>query len=464
MSRLHANQWRTLRPEATLRSLRARRWIAIIPFVLAVLLVTACADDDGDRQFATDPRTPRPTEPVASPADAAPIDRQRPVASPEALVDRRGAPQVIYGLFDRTLWSFGPDGQQQVANGVVEAFDASPGGERVAIVTSSFDGGETTYDIAVLAPDGEVDQRFDAVLTVATTAATPDARAGDGAGVSLSWAPQGRHLLFAHPSGRLVDISIAGDVREIETRASLAGIVQADWSPRGDAIGVVIRDQSGAGRLALIDPEEQPSGLNVIAPIGDASGTERSVEAFAWKAHGDGVLYLEGIWSQSGVTEGRVVAWDQASNSTQVMATGGQAGPAGSVASFGIAPDGKAVVYSVWLPTPDGWSFIGIFVRSLVHGEVYRVPVDTDVTVLETWWIRDGLAWALVEGPPAEAASIELRMVDGSGVRHQLGTVDIAVPDMQDASPVAPVASPVATPVAPHGTPEATPVAATPAA
>lgn len=461
MSRLQANQHQLKRPELTLRSLCVRRVLPLCLSILAVLLVAACADDDGDRQFATDPRTPKPTEPlaVASPAEMSPIETDMPQASPETLVDRRGSPQTIYAEIDGVLWAFSTEGPRQVTSDAIVAFDASPSGHRVATVTQQQDGVRTRYDIVVLTPDGEVDQRFGEVLTIEAQEATPGTTASSGEDVYLSWAPQGRHLLLAHPSGRLIDVSLDGEVREVETRDALDGLVQADWSPRGDTIGVVVRDQDGMGQLALIEPSDEPAGVNVIAPVGDGSGVERSVATFAWKANGDGVIYLEGVPAEAGLDGGRIVSWDLSTNATRVVATGGQAGPTGSVLAFELAPDGKAIAYSVWLPSTDGWSFNGIYVRSLRHGEVYRVPVDPDVTVVDLWWYEKGLAWAVVEGAPDEASTVEVRVIDGRGERAELGAVALA-----------PGATPMASPAAPDGSPapehpgDVTPTMATPGA
>jgi hypothetical protein len=80
----------------------------------------------------------------------------------------------------------------------------------------------------------------------------------------------------------------------------------------------------------------------------------------------------------------------------------------------------------------------------MIDGQLYRVQVDVDATVLRTWWLRDGLAWAVVMGDPAGAASVQVSYVDAGGDRTSLGAIG---------------ATPMASPVA--GTPQASPVAAT---
>jgi hypothetical protein len=225
-------------------------------------------------------------------------------------------------------------------------------------------------------------------------------------------------------------------------------------SPRGDTIGVVIRDEEGDGSLALLDMAEKPAGVNVIAPIGHG----KSVERFAWQPRGDGVLFLEGQRREGEVTSGTLVGWDRASNATRIIATGGQAGPTGSISWFTLAPDGKAVAYGVAVLTGEGWSFSGLYVRSLVFGQVYRVPVSGSDSVTDARWLDGGLAWIATDEAPGATQDVRIEWIDGSGQRRQIGEVAIG-----GATPVAtPIASPV--PASPAASPVATPIEATPGA
>jgi dipeptidyl aminopeptidase/acylaminoacyl peptidase len=443
MSMLQANQ-RHVTGGAQRGGWARRLGIAVL--AMLVMLLAACADDESGRQFANDPKTPRPT-PTAVPGTMTPADEvapARPAASPQTLVDRRGAPDAGWWLFDGALWAIGDGQPRAVVRGDVLAFAPAPDGRRVAAVTES--GG--VYRIDIYALDGERVERFDDVLRVPRATATPVAAGAVASPVMLDWSPQGSRLLLAHASGVLVDVPFDGEPRRIETRVPLERIAQAAWSPRGDAIAVLTRDERGGGSLALVDPAVEPAPVDVIAPVGQGADGAVSVEAFEWKPRGGGIVFIQATRSDDGPQGGMVVAWDRSTNSTRILATGGQGGPTGSVTWISVAPDGKAVAYIVSIPGGDGASFVGLFVRSMIDGQLYRVQVDVDATVLRTWWLRDGLAWAVVMGDPAGAASVQVSYIDAGGDRTSLGAIGAR-----------PGATPMASPVA--GTPQASPVAAT---
>jgi hypothetical protein len=451
-------------------------WIAIV--LLALILAACGTDDSGDRQFANDPKTPQPTatETSGSPGVAAPVAPRPAPASPETLVDRRGAPETAYWLHDGALWAIGAVPPHQVANGVL-AYAPAPDGTRVAVLVNDESNAGSTYRIDIHDRDGAVERTFDDVLLPAVAATPSTAPADVGPSVSLDWSPQGNRLLLATGSGALIDVPFDGEIREIETRTQLTGLVRADWSPRGDVIAALTRDEHDNGSLALIDPATEPAQVSVIAPVGRPDEGVKSVEAFEWKPRGDGVLFIQARRSGEHAAGGMIVSWDRSTNSTQVMATGGQGGPSGAVTSLSVAPDGKAVAYIVSVPSGDDWSFIGLFVRSLVDGQLYRVPVDADASVTQTWWLRDGLAWGAEVGDPSEATEVQFRYVDGLGDRVDLGAIGAAPGATPAASPMpsTPAASPVvaspgaslvpATPVSsPAATPAASPAVASPAA
>ena len=464
MSRLQAIHRKSAAPESGTLAVRARRFLFLATMMLVALLIVACADDSDNRQFANDPVTPRPTAttPLGTPETAAPVEPAAPLASPETLVDRRGAPSVIYAQIAGQLWSFDGDRARQVSTDDVAAYAASPSGLQVAVVTTRYLDAETVFRIIVYESDGDVVHEFEDVLRVGRDSATPVPDFEEA--VHLSWAPQGRRLLLSHVSGQLVDIPFDGKVEEIETRTSIAGVIQAEWSPRGDQIGLVRRSANGGGLLSLVDPGQEPARVNVIAPVGVTSGPAKSVEAFAWRPSGDGVLFLQGQRDDAGVTHAQLLSWDYASNTTRVIATGGQGGPTGSITSFAIAPDGKAVAYTISFRSGSEWAFSGLFVRSLKHGQVYRVPIAGDATVIAVRWMRDGLAWGMVGGAHSADESVTFQRIDRGGNAIDLGSVVQAPAAPPVASPVAgqASASPVAAPATPGASPVASPPVATP--
>jgi hypothetical protein len=433
--------------------------------LILMVSATACMDDTDNRQFATDPRTPQPTptEELAEPMGATPAAPAQPLGSPQALVDRRGAPEAVYTIVDGALWAVNESGIAAVTRAPL-ASASSPNGHHVAVLRARDD--SDAIDIEIYTPDGELEQAIETVLDLPAQATPSDGAVGEGA-ISLTWAPQGGRLLLAHADGQLVDITLEGTVEPIETRSSITGVVQARWSPRGDQIGVVIRDAAGYGRLALIDPTDEPASVNVIAPVGEVSGEAASVESFGWKPYGDGVLFLQGNPVAGGVRNGQIVSWDEASNTTQVVATGGQAGPSGSIRQFSVAPDGRAVAYTIDIATQDGWEFSGLYVRSLSHTQLYEVSLNPEMAVIAFWWLGDGLAWTSVESGAGTPVVIAAQWIDGLGNQRTLGRIRIAPESAPLATPVAatPGVSPLATPVVATtvGTPVATPAPSPPA-
>ncbi len=434
---------------------------------LALMLVaTGCADDSDDRQFASDPRTPveEPTQ-AATPVTDADSAAPQTLASPEALVDRRGAPTAIYVYADDALRSVDGEDATVVAQADLVAYAASPGGDQVAVVTAdSSERSETVYSISIYDADGKLARNFDDVLRVDVATATPGAAAATpnanmtDAGfpaIDLSWAAQGGRLLLTHSAGRLVDVPLDGEPRAIETRSSLVGAFQGDWSPRGDAIGVLLRNDEGISELALITPGDEPASVTVIAPAGGPSGSSATVESFAWKSNGSGVFFLEARRSGEGLRGGTIVQWDQASNSTSIVATGGQAGPAGSVTWFSVSPDGRAIIYRVALPSGDELIFNGLYLRSLDTGQVYRVPVPPSADVTTAGWVSDGLVWSQRTSSPAEGTTVDIVFIDSGGAQTEIASYAVDAAATTVASPAGsatqsgtPVASPMASPAA----------------
>lgn len=437
--------------------------------IVAILLAaTACAEEEDDRQFASDPRTPvaAPTEP-ATPATGGDAVVTTAAASPEALVDRRGAPSTAFADAPGGLWAVDGSGAELVVEGEILAFAASPGGDQVAVAeVDTSDPSETAYSVSIHGHDGAIVDTFANVLRDSDNSATPvDGSSATPAGnamspgptIDLSWAAQGDRLLLTHSEGYLVDIPLDGEPRSIETTSPIDGALQADWSPRGDVIAVLMRDEAGQGELALVAPTEEPAGVTVIAPTAGATESRNSVDAFAWKANGSGVFYLEAELTESGPRNGSINQWDRESNSTSIVATGGQAGPSGSVTWFSVSPDGRAIMYRVVIATDDELSFNGLYVRSLDTGQVYRVPVSPSASVMEAWWIDSGVVSSQVSTTDSGTV-LEFIKIAADSEQTRIVSYPLGASATPVASPVgSPEASPVASPSAPHeATPEET--------
>jgi hypothetical protein len=154
---------------------------------------------------------------------------------------------------------------------------------------------------------------------------------------------------------------------------------------------------------------------------------------------------------------GTIVQWDHSSNSTSIVATGGQAGPAGSVTWFAVSPDGRAIMYRVALPDGDGLTFNGLYLRSLDTGQVYRVPVSVIADVTEAWWVAEGLVWSQLATSQAEGTMVEIVFIDAGGAQTQIASYALEAAASPVASPVG-AATPIGTPAeSPVASPSATP-------
>lgn len=427
-----------------------------------MVVLGGCAEDTSERQFANDPRTPNPTPTVAvSEISAATPFEVKAESSPEAVVARRGAPDFIYAYIDGALRSFDGSKQQVVFDGPIEAFDASPSGHKVAVVTSSTpQTGDIAYSVEVFDEQGTRELRFEDVLRADSVRATPTSDSTASEQVAISWAPQGGHVLLSTFGGELVDIPLAGKPTPIQTRSPLQGIFKAKWSPRGDAIGVLMRDENGRGELATVTTGVEPAVVSIIAPAGESTGGEKTIERFAWRANGAGILYLEMRRTDTGLVDGKIIDWDMESNTSSIIATGAQVGPSGSVTSLSVSADGKAVLYSISVVIDGEWSFSGIYVRTLADGRVYQIPIEGESRVTAAWWKKNGIVWTQSADSAGDGTVITMYMITADGVRIELARFDTG----DEAG--TPAASPVtgATPVL-GGTPAgATPVTTTPLA
>ena len=143
-------------------------WIGLL---LAALVLAGCADDEGDRRFANDPRTPQSTA-VRTPSPTMPVEvppPARPKASPEALVDRRGDPAAAWWQADGSVWVVGEGELREVVRDGALAYAPGPGGNRVAVVTA----GDRAYRIDIYDRDGKRTETFEDVLEVPTAAGSP---------------------------------------------------------------------------------------------------------------------------------------------------------------------------------------------------------------------------------------------------------------------------------------------------
>jgi hypothetical protein len=463
------------------RPIQRRRLAAA---ALGVLMLggalSACSDGDSGRRFANDPI---PTLPL--PTATATLDPDRPAtpsvggvgepdqsapSGPLALLDARGAPRRLYFLVDGSLWTIGAAGDDPrpiyspPAGATIRAIATAPGvkADEVALlvgepapvdatpaaspvatpVPSSPEAAapaETTT-LLVLDPAGGEIRRLAALERSLDPAATggQSPRA-----IALTWPPQGGRLLAAFDPGGVVTVPPGGEPALL-VPGDVGQALTAAWSPAGDAVAVVATDPvTGRAKLLVSRVADGAAGPPLEVAPGTASA---DVTATAWLPDGSGLLYAE---AESGSAAGSGDLFFVASDGTQrrLVASTGRAAPVARVLAIAVAPDGRAVAYTVGIPDPTG---IGTLFHSLwlqdlkAGGKATRLPAKPGGFVTDLWWTDGGLVWrsGTIGTSSPDEKSFVLERLDASGV-----PLTIFVHEPTTATPAAsPVASPVASP------------------
>ncbi len=455
VSMSQSREWRT-----THKLANRRRFHAIASLIIVAGLLVACADESGpvdDRRFANDPVT-RAVE-VATPTEAPPpavAPTPPPAGSPEALLHVQGGPVVLYVQTDETIDivdTVDPERRRSIAIAPARIVDlaGAPNGDQVAVlVTSTEDGG--AVDVVVYDREGEEVRRWTNLGELATSEATPlpDPVNSESTGGFVTWAADGERLLVSTNGTDLIAIEIAGDVQQYALPARVQMVEYALWSPLGDQIGFLSRDDDGAGAIWTMDPfVDGLSSRQVTPPNADAFNLG-SVTQFSWLPDGSGFVYILATEPGESNPGGQLYAYDLESSQRALVATPGRGGPSARIVDFAVSPDGQVVAYIISIPSGDRWRFHSLWVRGLTTSNVFRVPTSQTDQIDGLWWSQPGLVW---RQQSEDGQDIVLKS-DSTEARVLRDQEDLAL-----ATP-APVATPFATPLA--ATPIATPDAATP--
>ena len=419
--------------------------------VLSAALLAGCAEESSeDRRFANEPAPTedRPTATIAaaeSTEDVVPTSVQ---ASPETLLQARGAPDRLYAGVGHQLWAIEGEQPRQLplpSGLTILAFDGSPSGDRVAVVTVDAAAG---VSLLILDAAGTPLRRVDNVVTVPLSpGATPAPSTAAGPEVVVDWGLQGDTILVASATGQATAVPVEGEPQAVSIDVQGGRLLAALLSPRGDQIAVLRRDRDGLARLAVMPLDAGPSTEpRVIAPREGQAG--RTVRSMAWLPDGGSLLYVEGAAAGDDVdVVGELFSVRLAGLERKLVATGGAAGPAGTILEFQASPDGRAVAYVVGIPEGDTVSLHSAWIVSLRDPIEYRIPTDSAATITRLWWTSDGLMWGVEPASPAEKNRLTLYQVGSDGTADARFSVD-GGPGR--ATPVAgtPGASPIASPAA----------------
>lgn len=444
------------------------RWFRLVSGVFAgILVLTSCglAEDESDqRRFANEPvdpvSTPVPTE--APPTEVPPTEA--PLASPETLLDSRGAPSTVYVQRDGELLAVSVDAEADDARVITPdasmsllAVDDAPRGDQVAVLAAGTGTGASLFIVDLT---GEVILEREDVLDAAD-AGTPVPADGE-VDYHVAWAAQGEQVLVSSSSGQLVNVPFEGDPQAWQLDRTLSSVMWAAWSPAGDQVAVLARDDDGRGRLYRVTPEGDTASVSEIGSALSANSVS-SLESAAWIPDGTGLVMIEARRDDETPRSGTLYELNMQSGERTLVSTPGAGGPAASITSFSIAPNGRAVAFVIAIPIEDSWTFNGLWIQSLRDERRYSVPVAGDVRdVTRIWWTSGGIAWDQAAGAGDDRSRVlASKLLEDEGVVELL-SFDVDEPE------ATPVASPAATPRAapevtaigsPQATPDVSPVA-----
>jgi hypothetical protein len=412
---------------------------------LAIVLVACGAEEADNRRFANDPvteraatATPAPTEPGEPTATALPL------ASPETLLNTRGAPDTLYTVAndDLVALTIGPDGPVEQAIDLPDdrpllGYDASPNGDRVAVLVGP--NNEQGSGISLLFFDraGELVGNAGAVLE-AVDSATPVAGAQQERH-TVAWSPQGDAVLVTGARS-LVNVPLSAAPESLSLDGVGGTIQRAVWSPQGAQIAIHVAHDNGSQEVLLVSREgditEVPA-LNVEAGSG--------IEQLEWLPDGSGLIYLRVQLRGDVPLAGQIFTYGLSDQAPTLVATSGQGGPSATITTFAASSDGRSVAYVIAIRDADAWSFHSLWVRSFKQPLSYQAPVGSVAGVTRLWWVDRGLAWdqTLTEdgSSPSEIVFVSME--------NEPAVLLVKTPEASGATPAAtPAASPGATPEA----------------
>jgi len=397
---------------------RANRpaWLAAL---VAGCLLVACAEEGSGPQFATDPRPTRsPTEAAASPPPAL-LPTAAAIATPASLTDLlrvRGAVSTVYVASGSDVWSVANDGDatrifESPDGSTIRALDPSPDAQEVAILLETRSDGRLTSQVVLVDAAGSVMERVDVQATVPATPVTRDADVRP----SIDWSPQADRILVQFETGDVVEIpaDTNGAPVWLDFGGAAGSVIAPAWSPTGQSIAFISESDDGGTRsVQMLDTRNG----TVSTVVNSLQG--RLVVDFAWLPDGVSVLFTEGGGPGNAITG--IDLWRVDANGEQraLVASAGTVAPVARIANVSPSPDGRSVAYTVLVPGAGRPAVDSLWVRSLVSGMGFRVPLPSVASVEDVWWTDEGLVVSVVttgsaQGRPPTQALLQVKR-DGS--------------------------------------------------
>jgi hypothetical protein len=421
---------------------------------LAVVMLTlsACADDNTDRRFANEtPPTVNPNSisPTVTPTTVGETAEAGPtILSPEALIVSRGAASSFYVHSGSSVVAFSADGtsQKTVWKGKDEELRdvaSSPNGDRAAILTKLKD----EYDVVIVDGAGKTVQEIKQVQRLLASATpTPSTAAGRD---QIDWAPQGSQLLVAFADGGIVRLPLNGQPDVILDTAKVPGPIDAEWSPAGNAIAYIDRDNATSpSHLFVVPTTGQNREPIEIYPPTDS----RSISAVSatWLPNASAILFTRTDPEDELPQGGDLFEVPAKGGSAKLVASSGRAAPVAAIQHFVASPNGRSVAYTVLVPGTQEPEFHSLWVQQLGTNQATKISTPPDETVTDVWFVSDGIAYRTTPAEPkkGEENSVAVYIVGADQTRRQVYATGSLIPGTPEASPVtSPIASPFPSPV-----------------
>ena len=391
-------------------------WLAAL---VAGCLLVACAEEGSGPQFATDPRPTRsPTEAAASPPPAL-LPTAAAIATPASLTDLlrvRGAVSTVYVASGSDIWSVASDGDatrifESPDGSTIRAIDPSPDAQEMAILLETRSDGRLNSEVVLVDAAGSVLERVDVQATVPATPVTRDADVRP----TIDWSPQADRILVQFETGDVVEILADTDGAPVwlDFGDAAGRVIAPAWSPTGQSIAFISESDDGGTRsVQMLDTRNG----TVSTVVNSLQG--RLVVDFAWLPDGVSVLFTEGGGPGNAITGIDLWRVDANGEHRALVASAGTVAPVARIANVSPSPDGRSVAYTVLVPGAGRPAVDSVWVRSLVSGMGFRVPLPSVASVEDVWWTDQGLVVSVVttgsaQGRPPTQALLQVKR-DGS--------------------------------------------------
>ena len=408
---------------------------------LISLLLTGCADGEGERRFANDPL---PTEDVLAPptppaATRIVLPTQSPAVpiNPAELLTNTGPATNTFVIVGSRIDAIPADGSESTT--ITELIDLtliahgwSANGERLAILAADKNGAALTVRI--------LDKSGKTLTELPLSDNASPIPAGYGL-YRITWSPTNDKILLSLGTGGLIEVSEAGARRTILSPESAPSPRAIAWSPDGSAIAWVDAGVAGnATGLYVASTDALPvDPVTVIRPI---EGRSRQIVEIAWGTGAAGIVYAERAPGGDLSIGGDLFAVSPSGGQPDLIATAGGVTQVGAIGSFAISPDGDSVIYSVIEPVPNGVAIRRLTLRQIKGPSSFDLPSAPGAMVEDFMWTSQGAVWTVRPVDDGQDRPVvQVAIADGS--------VKTLFEVPADATPVASpnsIASPVALP------------------